>query len=237
MQLRLCSLCVLQIPINAIRWDYSGDPRDIKKSHVTCHYHATMWKLLMWQKDFLTSKRHQEDVGLIFCDIMKFWRSLPHHSEGCGVAQKDGSIWLASHDGRQRTSLKCLYGSEGRKKSWGLHLCISTFLSFSFFSHFFLPVCCPSIFFPSPHHSCLSFPPSPPPPLSLSWCKVMKADVCGSGRARLRDYTASRMKDSWCSQGFVCLCMCVCLGRGGDWKKGTRRDRGKKRKERGGIRV
>lgn len=135
-----------------------------------------------------------------------------------------------SHNGRQQTSLI----SEERKKSWGLHLCISTFLYFSFFSHL-LPVCCPSIFFLSPHHSCLSSPLchlslSP----SLSWCKVMKADACRSGSARLRDYAASHMKDSWCSQGFVSVYVCV-FGEG-TGKKGTRRVRGKKERE-WGIRV
>lgn len=121
-----------------------------------------------------------------------------------------GLRWTVLSDSRWKTanlSVVSVSVENERKKSGGSHLCISSSFSLSFFSHFFLPVCYPSVFFLSPHHSCLSSPPSLS--LSLSWCKVMKADVCRSGRARLRDYTASRMKDSWCSQGFVRLCMCV----------------------------
>lgn len=70
----------------------------------------------------------------------------------------------------------------------------------------------------------LSFP--------LSWCKVMEAGVCGSRRARLRDYTA-RSHERFMMLGSVCVCVSPSRS-GSDWKKGTRRD-GEKRKEGGGM--
>lgn len=41
----------------------------------------------------------------------------------------------------------------------------------------------------------------------LSWCKVMEAGVCGSWRARLRDYTA-RLHERFMMLGSVCVCVC-----------------------------
>ncbi len=60
--------------------------------------------------------------------------------------------------------------------------------------------------------------------------------MCGSRRARLRDYTA-RSHERFMMLGSVCVCVYVCPSRSGtDWKKGTGRD-GEKRKEGGGWRV
>lgn len=98
-----------------------------------------------------------------------------------------------------------------------------------------------------PRSSCLPTTPVSPLchlPFSRSRCKVMKADVCGSGRARLRDlHSQPHERFMMLTRVCGCVCVCVCVsvrGWGGvvgwGWKKGTRRDR-EKGKEGGGIRV
>lgn len=110
--------------------------------------------------------------------------------------------------------LCCICVGRGRKEEKRSLAPVHFHLPLPFILLTLLSACLLSICFLSVSPPLLSLLSSPPPlslflSVSPSWCKVMKADVCGSGRARLRDYTASRMKDSWCSQGFVRLCMCV----------------------------
>lgn len=87
--------------------------------------------------------------------------------------------------------------------------------------------------YPSPSLSLCLFPSFPVMafPLSRWWRRVCIG---------LREHASgiiqpARMKDSWCSG--VSVCVCVCRSRSGtDWKKGTWRDR-EKRKGGGGWRV
>lgn len=65
---------------------------------------------------------------------------------------------------------------------------------------------CLSVIHPLSHSLSLSFP--------LSWRKVMEADMCGSPRARLRDYTA-RSHERFMMLVRVCVCVYVCPKRSG----------------------
>ncbi len=97
-------------------------------------------------------------------------------------------------------------------------LCMSPSLHLSFCLSLSLASSLPS--------ACLSLSHSVP----LSWCKVMEAGVCGSRRARLRDYTA-RSHERFMMLGSVCVCVCVSLTLRHWLEKGNRERR--RKKERG----
>lgn len=135
--------------------------------------------------------------------------------------------WTVLSDSRWKTAnlsvVSVSVGNE-RKKSGGSHLCISSSFSLSFFSHFFLPVCYPSVFFLSPPPFLSLFSA-----LSLSLSLLVQGDE--SGCVQVWKSTPqglySQPHERFMMLTRVCASVHVCVW-GGDWKKRTRRDRGKK---------
>lgn len=168
---------------------------------------------------------------------MNVLRALPHHSESGGPYDSIWQWWKMEDSKRPRCYLYLLlYASVNGQRNRGLHLCIPPFLTLSFVSHPSLVCAC----LLSIHILSVS------PPL-LSLLSAISLSLAPGARwwermcAGLEEhasgiYTASRMKDSWCSQGCVwvrvCLCMRVCLGVGwGRWGGTGKREQGETEKK------
>lgn len=189
--------------------------RDMKKS---CYTSLTLNRMKNMEED--SNKRIKK--GVYWWNIL-WWNGCFKNSSS--LQWGPWAVWFY-----------LLFYSVNGQMNGGLHLCISPFLSLSVFSRSsFLRACLLSIYILSVSSPLLSLVSA----VSLSlapgarWWKRMCA---GLEEHASGIYTASRMKDSWCSQGcvwvFVSVCVCVCIwGRDGvvgwEWKKGTRRDREK----------
>lgn len=146
-------------------------------------------------------------IGEIFYDRKAVLRTLPHYSEDCGLYDCICSCILSMVRGMEDCT--CAFPLSSPCQSSHAPL-------------FFVPVCCLSTFFLSPHHACLSSLPSPF--LSL----LVQGDESGCVRVWKSTPRGFTQPAAWkihdAHKGVCgCLCLCVsvyaCVFSGGNGKK------------------
>lgn len=167
----------------------------------------------------------------MFCDTMNVLGTLPHHGEGCGPYRSIWQWWKTEDSKHLLCYLYLLvYSSVSGQRNRGLHLCIPPFIRLT-------PLSCPCLSAVYPHSFCLPATPVSPLchlPFSRSRCKVMKADVRGSGRARLRDlHSQPHERFMMLTRVCGCACVCVCVSVWGvGWGGGMGLEKGNKERQR-----